>query len=542
MNKYYSYYIMIAILLIILSVMFYTFFKSYYVKYKIQEDDQNDQDNINNINNNINNINNNNIEQFTSLNYIPWKFKLQPYELDPKTTYPPDSNYHKIWRGRETSDKDLVVSDLPIQMFQRILPFYNNMNKADIGDVEKYYKNIPRIKTKFPRKVEKDINDYVKNAEIVNNDTFSFVNKKTWANRSNQYNPNEDVDFPFIYSGIPAVDKIVVDFANKFNKNVFDQDFNIQNVHYSKYSVYQYKIIQLLSKLPNPNYPSSSSKSTIDLYRIIVVLVSNTSVVAPVLYIQGFVDTLKKSKNSSKTKDEIVQYYKIELIGTMQTSNLFQADYGNNIPENKYQYMNIDYTDQSKIVPKTREDIERDNNEVIDKQRQYNLEEQYACFNAAPDLFDNLDAGQGAILRISNSLSNAGNGDSRVLCEARTDWYGNKKPYGIWDKPCKRDEECIFYKANENYPNDYGTCGKNGYCELPVNMLHLGYHFYVQNEKNSALCYNCNNKEWKPISDLAPCCEEQKDKKKYPFLKSPDYAFANDVSKRENYYRLRKFL
>ena len=481
-------------------------------------------------------------ENFTSLNYIPWKFQLQPYQLDPKTTYPADSNYHKIWRGRETSDGDLKVDDLPIQMFTRILPFYNNMNKADIGFIDKYSKTIPRIKTSFPPKVEKRINNYVANAEIVNNDPFSFINRKTWQNRSNEYNPNEDVDFPFVYSGVPDIDDIVVDFANQFNHRVFKMDFNVQNVHYSKYSVYQYKTIQLLKDLPNPNYPRLSSDHTINLYRIIVVLVSNTSVVAPVIYLQAFVDSGLNGVKDKKDNSGKVQYYKIQTIGTMQTSNLFLAEHGNNIPENKYQYMNIDYTDQTKIVPRTRRDIERDKKQIEDKRVQYNLEEQYACFNAAPDLFDNLDAGQGAILTISNSLSNAGNGDSRVLCEARTDWYGNKKPYGIWDKPCKRDEECIFYKANENYPNEYGKCGNTGYCELPVNMLHLGYHFYVQNEKNSALCYNCNNKEWKPISDLNPCCEEQKDRKKYPFLKSPDYAFPNDISKRENYYRLKAFL
>ena len=33
------------------------------------------------------------------------------------------------------------------------------------------------------------------------------------------------------------------------------------------------------------------------------------------------------------------------------------------------------------------------------------------------------------------------------------------------------------------------------------------------------------------------CCDEQNDKQKYPFLKSPDYAFKDDTLDRLNYYR-----
>ena len=49
------------------------------------------------------------------------------------------------------------------------------------------------------------------------------------------------------------------------------------------------------------------------------------------------------------------------------------------------------------------------------------------------------------------------------------------------------------------------------------------------------MCYNCNSKEWKINTDLNDCCDEQKKKDKYPFLKGPDYAFKNDLIKRFNH-------
>jgi hypothetical protein len=466
-------------------------------------------------------------------NYHNWKYKLQPYEIDPDTTYRDSNNYNKIWRGKETSSGDLRVSDTPMELFSRILPFYNQMNHADIGYIQKYYKQIPLIS--FDKKIEKRINSYSKNAEIVNDDHFSHFNNRIWINRSNQYNPDEDIDFPFITSGIEDVDRIVINFMNQFNHEVFRKDFMPQNVHYSKYSIYKYRILQALH-LPNPSLSSPMKK--IVLYRILMILISNTSISAPIVYIQGYVDY----KDDQKMRPE-VKYYKIDTIGTYETSKLFLSEPGNELPEDKYQYMNIDYHQRQKIVPTTQRDIIKANDIIREKNFQFLLRKQYGCFNANPDLFDNLNAGEGALLTISNSLSNAGNPNSKTLCESPVDWYGQPKPFGVWDKPCKKDKECLFYNANQNYPNEYGKCNKEtGYCDLPVNMLHLGYHYYVQNEKNKALCYNCNNREWEAISDLGECCEDQKDRKKYPFLKSPDYAFANDINLRINYQNQKKFL
>lgn len=98
----------------------------------------------------------------------------------------------------------------------------------------------------------------------------------------------------------------------------------------------------------------------------------------------------------------------------------------------------------------------------------------------------------------------------------------DKQRHGIWDKPCNNNEDCPFYKKNKNYENEKGGCVK-GYCEMPLNTERQGYRFY----KNEPYCYNCNIKNCKGES-CYNCCDEQKNRNKYPNLKSPDYIFKND--------------
>ena len=112
-------------------------------------------------------------------------------------------------------------------------------------------------------------------------------------------------------------------------------------------------------------------------------------------------------------------------------------------------------------------------------------------------------------------------GFSENTCKA---YSFDSKTVGLWDKPCNINNECPFYKKNKNYVNNRGGC-VNGYCEMPKNIKRAGYKSYLVNKK--PFCYNCD------INDCIgeecfTCCEEQKDRKKYPNLKSPDYIFSND--------------
>lgn len=96
---------------------------------------------------------------------------------------------------------------------------------------------------------------------------------------------------------------------------------------------------------------------------------------------------------------------------------------------------------------------------------------------------------------------------------------------GIWDAPCQVDSDCPFYKANKNYPNDFGKCDKNtGKCEMPQGVIPLGFTKYAKQEPD---CYNCGLDS---VSNK--CCGIQAEliKNKKVNYKSPDYVFKGDNS------------
>ena len=110
---------------------------------------------------------------------------------------------------------------------------------------------------------------------------------------------------------------------------------------------------------------------------------------------------------------------------------------------------------------------------------------------------------------------------------------------GIWDEPCLYDEDCPFFNMNTNYPNKRGGCF-DGYCEMPTNLKPLGYKKYISGtpkKKLKALCYNCKKKNTPNCNGMKcnMCCDDQKNKKLYPELDSPDYVFPNDFNERIKY-------
>ena len=95
---------------------------------------------------------------------------------------------------------------------------------------------------------------------------------------------------------------------------------------------------------------------------------------------------------------------------------------------------------------------------------------------------------------------------------------------GYWDKPCEKNTDCPFFKANKNYDNNRGGC-LNGFCELPLNLNRIGYKNY--DKKDKPFCNNCEIEDCTG-TDCFTCCDLQLNRKKYPNLKSPDFSFEND--------------
>ena len=107
---------------------------------------------------------------------------------------------------------------------------------------------------------------------------------------------------------------------------------------------------------------------------------------------------------------------------------------------------------------------------------------------------------------------------NKMDCEKKFDNLGNPlKTFGIWDKPCVKNSDCPFYKANKNFKNNLGGCINNR-CQMPLGVETKGptRHKPIK----FAVCSNCK------IG--VNCCEEQMDRTKYPNLKSPDYRYPDD--------------
>lgn len=114
----------------------------------------------------------------------------------------------------------------------------------------------------------------------------------------------------------------------------------------------------------------------------------------------------------------------------------------------------------------------------------------------------------------------------RGLCESSytIDGFTKKNTQTYWDRRCESNSECPFYQSNKNYPNFKGGCD-NGFCQFPIGIKRIAYRLYDIN-KTKPLCYGCHG------TNYGDCCQEQKDRTKYPNLISPDYAYPLDSFER----------
>lgn len=322
------------------------------------------------------------------------------------------------------------------------------------------------------------------------------LNKKTDIKRFNEYNPVNKNKFKTIQSPIKNVNLLNNEFLKRINKEQVNVMSKKDKLYHGKlnYQIYSYRIIEI-------RYIDSNKLKPI--YVIQVNLFQEFNYFINSFTYIGFIN----NKN--------IIIYNVDFIGVLPNSDFLNTPGNNhNLPTN-YFILNKNFND---FQPRL-----RDVNKVIkiiDNKKKLNvLESNYACFNT------NIDS-PSTILKY----------DTKTLCESKVDHYGRPKEVGIYDKPCEKDNECPFYKSNKNYKNNFGGC-KNGTCELPVNMKNIGYHYYSYNKNYNPLCYNCKDKVFNLISgNLDDCCDDQFNKKKYKNLKSPDYAFKNDVIKRINRY------
>lgn len=420
-----------------------------------------------------------------------------------------NQNYDKDWKYQPQAYNYPVVPEYSTS--------YNDLyqaNKYQFTNIDNETLKIMAKKISFG--LEKNIltnilGDYKKKFDKFE---LKVINNFTWRNRWKEYNPNKTFYLPYIESKIGEVNYLNKYFLSKFNELFF----NYINIYYKRkvilykpFFIYKYRIINIYE----------NDKSTI--YQLMVVFVRDGGYLGYEFEIAG---VFNKSGNIN-VKDNMLSISKmhVEYVGNYSLDQLLLPKNINNF-NSKYENLNPLYKNFSSIY--TPENINTENElygkrkkVIIDKE----LENSYACFGYNKN--DNIPTSQ-PIFAVN-----------KTDCESNHNLIGDKTPYGVWDTPCKNDSECVYYRANKNYDNNYGKCVK-GQCTYPLNMKNLGYHYFIDHPKTKPLCYNCGvggkNREWMPNTQLGFCCEEQKDRKKYPFLKGPDYAFLNDGEKRQNEY------
>lgn len=346
---------------------------------------------------------------------------------------------------------------------------------------------------------------------------LDMLNKKSWQNRWKEYNPMEKKSYSYdeIKSPIEDVNILNLEFYKRMNEKQKVVLNKSQLVMFGviPFEIYKYQILKI-----------EYNQKLLPLYTLQILLFRESDLYVTTITFQGLVLNGKPYIFEPKYVG-----------GSAQDKYLMPDGYEK---EKTYQILNKNYTNQTntKILELNPDAVVK---QVKDYQEGYKIKNQYACFNTNPKVFLDPSGKDNYIIR--GNFSNENNAyPTREKCESYYDWYGNLKEIGILDRPCKSDQDCPYYSANKNYKNEFGKCGKDGQCELPVNMKPLGFRYFAPSDQFKPMCYNCKSDEWNISTPLEMCCDEQFDKTKYPFLNGPDYAYPNDYKERYNHFISKK--
>ena len=456
-----------------------------------------------------------NIEHYC---YIP-KYNSQgvPNNSNVHYSYKPQSNIknsgcNNYWKDWSLESNSVMTTNEPIPISSDLLklpPTSEFGNRSYSVGLIDYKKLVSMINDKddnyFKRSKILNLNPITKAKVSYYYEVEFFIiqmNKKTDKEQWTKYSPSVITTFEYknIESPIKLINELNLEFLRRINDKqqyiVSKKDKIIYGI--VDFQIIYYKILNIMYLNNNKNIP---------VYIMQIGLFQEKNYYIPTFSYIG----LKLNKKLIIVKAEYVGVNANEDFLLPTGADNFQNQQNFFVLNKNFNSFSPRITNSDYIV-----DIENKTKES------HKLINQYACFN----------------ININNSQSYD---DvflpyySRETCESTLDPFGRPKNVGLYDKPCSKDEECPFYKSNKNYPNNYGGCVNNK-CQLPLNMLNIGYHYYVSDETRKPLCYNCNNNKFHATaSELGNCCEEQNNKSKYPFLKSPDYAFTDDILNRKNY-------
>ena len=400
--------------------------------------------------------------------------------------------------------------ELPVESNNPIVQYYGTsyndmykMNQYIFNDFEK--KDVDKFVKKYSDSVKFDKENYLD--DYTPFDIYN-MNKDTWFNRYN-WDPNYVLYQKYIeskFSEVNDINKLFMMLFNKYWFNFLSNYVKRNTILQRPYFVMKYRILNI--------YSSKRKKGGLSESRIVEIITVVTRDDAKLAFefnlIGLFLLDRKKKYELKKMQIKYISNHSLDHVLIRQGLDKHNLHYNlNPLWSNDNSFSS---SEAEKIYS-----VEKD--KVLEEKNA--LANSYVCF--AYEKGSKNPNGQPVYAIDRND------------CQNRYTLMGYEKPPGVWDRPCKTDSECMFYGQNKNYENNYGKCYR-GYCEFPVNMKPLGYHYYIEEEAVRPLCYNCKSKKWLPNTQVDFCCEDQKDRKKYPFLKSPDYAFKGDGLTRYNAY------
>jgi len=106
---------------------------------------------------------------------------------------------------------------------------------------------------------------------------------------------------------------------------------------------------------------------------------------------------------------------------------------------------------------------------------------------------------------------------------------------GYWDSPVSQDtpQDCKYYKANKNYPNELGGPNMGGYCKGPLGTQLIGFREFSKNKIYQPICANCKV-GFDGLPGQGQCCEEQAANLQQYNMESPDYVYPGDEAIRKS--------
>jgi len=305
-------------------------------------------------------------------------------------------------------------------------------------------------------------------------------------------------------SGSNYVFTLTIAREYKFQQFVIYYDLDLVLTDSSKPSEYSVNLNKLeLIGIPIPNTVEFHENRKTELKSEVSSIVSNS-----------FKNT-DNDMNDSYYKDQVSDSATFDVMPIGDKSKVFQSPYMKFIDLNERSDMDPTLLDQNSASTKVEDRIM---NVARDQQFTNNR-----CF--------------GLVNGVSQELPQYKN---PIFC---TSFHPEISQNGIWDAPCQVNSDCPFYRANKNYPNEFGKCDKEtGQCEMPLGVIPIGYTKYGRIEPD---CYNCESVDINYLikdnygsgDNNDKCCKKQNEliKSGKVNYKSPDYVFKDDEPYRRQF-------